>query len=192
MKELLETGVEQKPIDVEVIMRAAKAAIEESEQIYASINDFYNNAKDQKEADEIAQATLWPRAKEAKRAAEDALLEAKNAISAFYEAEAAKEPGMLLPAGKYDMQVTFEHRKGTRATIADSASLRSENNRGALLKDARGAISMMGLHNFGKKPGGELPTEVEFELRYHTQPEVKLASKCWVNDSGHIVHAEKK
>lgn len=167
---------------VDAAIETVRAMVEESDRRYAAVGETSGDRKE----------TLW-RDYCAYAAQVDAALEGVlAAIGTFYAAEDARDPEQALPAGRYRMKISFDHREGERRTRPADMSLYAANQRAELLKAARSEISMLGLHNFGLRRERKLPAEVDYVLTSEEDPAVQVASKCWINESGHIVGVRKK
>ncbi len=198
MHEMPHAAVEQGPdtTAVDEALARARTLLEEKTRIHQSMDAWYGAMQDPAAADEAEQKARWDELNAQSRRVDEALAEMRNAIGDFYEAEAARDPKQELPEGSYRLEIRYPHLKGTaddpNRTRRDDARLWTANQRSELLKGARSKISMVGLHNFGLRSDRKLPTEVAFTLEHEQRHDIRVASKCWVDENGHIVGARKK
>mgnify|MGYP001829238242 CR=1 FL=1 len=108
---------------------------------------------------------------------------------------------MLVNPGYYAVTAVFHDRKGALVTQPSGGFYVYENTMlDEALKNARSWISMTGLHNFGmrtrKQRDGGRWQEIAFRIVQVEGPRksaiapdkaMKFASRCRVNESGHIV-----
>jgi len=97
-----------------------------------------------------------------------------------------------VPEGEYRLTVTYVKRDGQTVTRQLSeVRAYGDMTKEDLLKNARGWISMTGLHNFGLKVSYTEPNQlVHFRLE-HEKGAAAFESDCRVDINGHIVKGEE-